>query len=224
VSTYNYRYGLGFLLYVSRNSRPAIGVRYDPYPVTVATVTVPRRTEPGTYDTYAGAVAAGTSHASVTSYAATAPPTAVAATADPYQLQPIAAAFPRVQPAGNTAADSFARELLELYSSNPAAFTTFAAARSPLMRQSATGLGSGAVPMAVGVTELPSSSYTLAPARTDYFEKRLGPGFVSRIDYRNIYVGFFVRLFIGQFFAVLSWFMTAQKPVKVPGGGWVSRV
>jgi len=160
---------------LSRANRPAVGVRYDPYPVTVATVTVPRRTEPVTYDTYAGAVAAGTSHASVTSYAAAAPPTAVAATADPYQLQPIAAAFPRVQPAANSA-DSFARDLLELYSANPAAFTTFAA-RSPLMRQSATGLGSG-VPMAVGVTELPTSSYTLAPARTDYFEKRLGPGFV----------------------------------------------
>jgi len=161
---------------LSRANRPAVGVRYDPYPVTVATVTVPRRTEPGTYDTYAGAVAAGTSHASVTSYAAAAPPAAVAATADPYQLQPIAAAFPRVQPAANST-DSFARDLLELYSANPAAFTTFAA-RSPLMRQSATGLGSGAVPMAVGVTELSTSSYTLAPARTDYFEKRLGPGFV----------------------------------------------
>jgi len=163
-------------LLLSRASRPAVGVRYDPYPVTVATVTVPRRTETGTYDTYAGAVAAGTSHASVTSYAAAAPPAAVAATADPYALQPIAAAFPRVQPAANSA-DSFARDLLELYSANPAAFTTFAA-RSPLMRQSAAGLGSGAVPMAVGVTELPSSSYTLAPARTDYFEKRLGPGSV----------------------------------------------
>ena len=154
-------------------------MRYDPYPVTVATVTVPRRTEPVTYDTYAGAVAAGTSHASVTSYAAAAPPAAVAA-ADPYQLQPIAAAFPRVQPAANTA-DTFARELLELYSANPAAFTTFAA-RSPLMRQSAAAaLGSGAVPMAVGVTELPTSSYTLAPARTDYFEKRLGPGYVPSL-------------------------------------------
>ena len=163
----------------SRANRPAVGVRYDPYPVTVATVTVPRRTEPGTYDTYAGAVAAGTTHASVSSYAAAAPPTAVAATADPYQLQPIAAAFPRVQTAANSA-DSFARELLELYSANPAAFTTFAAARNPLVRQSATGLGSG-VPMALGVTELPTSSYTLAPARTDYFEKRLGPGFVFHI-------------------------------------------
>ena len=170
-------HGKWICLLFSRANRPAVGVRYDPYPVTVATVTVPRRTEPGTYDTYAGAVAAGTSHASVSSYAAAAPPTAVAATADPYQLQPIAAAFPRVQPAANST-DSFARELLELYSANPAAFTTFAA-RSPLMRQSATGLGSGAVPMAVGLTELPTSSYTLVPARTDYFEKRLGPGFVT---------------------------------------------
>ena len=168
------------MFFFSRTNRPAVGVRYDPYPVTVATVTVPRRTEPGTYDTYAGAVAAGTTHASVSSYAAAAPPSAVAAAADPYQLQPIAAAFPRIQPAANSA-DSFARELLELYSTNPAAFTTFAA-RSPLMRQSAAGLGSGAMPMALGVTELPTSSYTLAPARTDYFEKRLGPGFVLQMS------------------------------------------
>lgn len=141
-------------------------------------MSVPRRTEPGTYDTYAGAVAAGTSHASVSSYAAAAPPPTAVPAADPYQLQPIAAAFPRVQPAAANTADTFARELLELYSANPAAFTTFAAARSPILRQSATGLGSAAVPMALGVTELPTSSYTLAPARTDYFEKRLGPGYV----------------------------------------------
>ena len=163
----------------SRANRPAVGVRYDPYPVTVATVTVPRRTEPGTYDTYAGAVAAGTSHASITSYATAQPASVVAAAADPYQLQPIAAAaFPRVQPAAANTADSFARELLELYSNNPAAFATFATRSPALVRQSAmAGLGNS-VPMALGLTELPTSSYTLAPARTDYFEKRLGPGYV----------------------------------------------
>ena len=176
----------------SRANRPAVGVRYDPYPVTVATVTVPRRTEPGTYDTYAGAVAAGTSHASITSYATAQPASVVAAAADPYQLQPIAAAaFPRVQPAAANTADSFARELLELYSNNPAAFATFATRSPALVRQSAmAGLGNS-VPMALGLTELPTSSYTLAPARTDYFEKRLGPGYVllpSRTHIRSLTV------------------------------------
>jgi transcription antitermination factor NusG len=153
-----------------RGNRPAVGVRYDPYPVAVTTVAIPRRTEPGTYDTYAGAVAAGTSHAaSISTYAA---PPAVAPEPT-YQLQAVAA-YPRVSAATN---DSFtARDLLDLYTANPAAFATYAAAaHNPLAMRQSMNLGSA--PMAVGVAELPSSSYTFGPARTDFFEKRLGPGF-----------------------------------------------
>jgi len=120
-------------------------LRYDPYALSAS---LPRRAEPFAVDTFV---------------AATGGPTYVAA--EPYVAQAAAALYPRATVAGS---DSFARELLELYSTNPAAFAAYA--RSPFVRQS-LNLG---VPIE-SVSVVPADDfYGRSIARSDYYEKNVG--------------------------------------------------
>jgi len=95
-----------FFFYFSRSTiRPSAGPRYDTFPTAVTAVAVPRRSEQYTYDSYAGAAAAGTAHATgsaaFVASAATVPPSAAvvneafrmqaaapqAIVSEPYRLQ-----------------------------------------------------------------------------------------------------------------------------------------
>jgi len=118
-------------------------LRYDPYALSAS---LPRRAEPFAVDTFV---------------AATGGPTYV--TAEPYAT-PAAALYPRA----TIGSDSFARELLELYSTSPAAFAAYA--RSPVVRQS-LNLG---VPVE-SVSVVPAEDLYCRPiARGDYYEKNVG--------------------------------------------------
>jgi len=120
-------------------------LRYDPYALSAS---LPRRAEPFAVDTFV---------------AATGGPAYVAA--EPYVTPAAAALYPRATTIGS---DSFARELLELYSANPAAFAAYA--RSPVVRQS-LNLG---VPVE-SVSVVPAEDLYCRPiARGDYYEKNVG--------------------------------------------------
>jgi len=107
---------------------------------------LPRRAEPFAVDTFV---------------AATGGPTYVAA--EPYAA-PAAALYPRA----TIGSDSFARELLELYSTSPAAFAAYA--RSPVVRQS---LNLGVPVESVSVVSA-EDLYCRPIARGDYYEKNVG--------------------------------------------------
>jgi len=127
-----------------RGVRGTLSLRYDPYALSAS---LPRRAEPFAVDTFV---------------AATGGPTYVAA--EPYVAPAAAALYPRA----TVASDSFARELLELYSTNPAAFAAYA--RSPVVRQS-LNLG---VPVE-SVSMVPAEDLYGRPiARSDYYEKNVG--------------------------------------------------
>ena len=83
--------------------------------------------------------------------------------------------YPRVS-ANN---DVFTRELLELYATNPAAFSL--CAQNPAALRSMNANGQVAV---VGMTDLPGSSYGLLQAQGDYFDKRITPRSVINIAYK----------------------------------------
>lgn len=128
----------------SRGGRGALGVRYDPYALSAS---MPRRAEPFAVDTYVG-VTAGPSYIA----------------ADTYVTPAAAAVYPRTA----ISSDTFARDLLELYSSNPTAFAAYA--RSPLVRQS-LNLG-GTIET---VSFLPAEDvYGRGVARGDFYEKNVG--------------------------------------------------
>jgi len=126
-----------------RGVRSTLSLRYDPYALSAS---LPRRAEPFAIDTFV---------------AVTGGPTYVAA--EPYITAATAALYPRP----TVSSDSFARELLELYSSNPTAFAAYA--RSPVVRQS---LNLGVVE---GVNVVPAEDLYCRPvARGDYYEKNVG--------------------------------------------------
>jgi hypothetical protein len=112
---------------------------------------LPRRPEAFAVDTFVptAAAAAGTA----------------AFVTDPYQ----AAAALYQRPTAIGANESFARELLELYSTNPSAFAAYA--RNPVVRQS---LNLSAVE-SVNVSLLPAEDlYARGLARGDYYDKNVG--------------------------------------------------
>jgi hypothetical protein len=100
------------------------------------------------------------------------PTPAQAIISEPYRLQasqPSSDAYaPRVSANNN---DMFrARELLELYSSNPAAFSLNPSALRSMNPAMPTPVA------VVGMTDLQGSSYGLLSAQGDYFDKRISPG------------------------------------------------
>jgi len=113
---------------------------------------IPRHAEPFAVDTFV---------------AATGGPTYV--TAEPYVAPAATALYPRA----TVASDSFARELLELYSTNPAAFAAYA--RSPVVRQS---LNLGGVPVESVSVVSAEDLYGRPIARGDYYEKNVGTRYI----------------------------------------------
>jgi hypothetical protein len=82
------------------------------------------------------------------------------------QYAPQATYAPRIS-AGN---DVFTRELLELYATNPNAFSL--CAQNPATLRSMNPNGQQVV---VGMTDMPGNSYGLLQAQGDYFDKRINP-------------------------------------------------
>jgi len=123
-----------------------VGLRYDPYTLSTA---IPRRPETFAVDTFVPTAAAA---AGTTTFVT-----------DPYQQT----VYQRTTLGTN---NSFARELLELYSTNPSAFAAYA--RNPMVRQS---LNLGAGMESVNVSLMPADElYARGLARGDYYEKNVG--------------------------------------------------
>lgn len=107
------------------------------------------------------------------------PTPAQAVISEPYRLQasqPTIASEPYATqatyaPRASAGSDVFTRELLELYATNPTAFSL--CAQSPATLRS---MNPSAPQVAVvGMPDLPGSSYGLLQAQGDYFDKRIAP-------------------------------------------------